>query len=265
MNRILVWDLPTRLFHWLLAATFAGAAGIALLADDDGPVFRIHMLLGLMAAFMVVLRVIWGFAGTRYARFRSFLFGPGALVAYLRGVLRRSGERFVGHNPGSAYAIYALLILTLGQAASGLLIPSMGVLEELHELTAYLMILTVIVHVTGVVLHTIRHRENITLSMIDGRKAGEASQAIASSSPLAGAAFLALIAGWAFLLINGHDPRSGQLTLFGRTIQLGESEDEEESEEDDDDDDDDREHGEEHSKPHPDDSSDHHDHSGHDH
>lgn len=70
----MVWDLPTRAFYWLLTATFVGAIGIALIADDKSHLFQTHMLLGLIPVFLVVLRVIWGFVGTRYARLGSFLF-----------------------------------------------------------------------------------------------------------------------------------------------------------------------------------------------
>ena len=222
MNRILVWDLPTRVFHWLLTAAFVGALGIALVADDDSSLFQIHMLLGLIATFLVILRVIWGIVGTRYARFGSFIFGPGELFSYMRGVFRRAGERHVGHNPGSAYAIYAMLLLSLGLAVSGVLLPARKSLEEPHEIMAYLMALAVGAHVAGLVWHTIRHRENIALSMIDGKKVGEASAALASSRPLAGLVLLTLSAGWAFLVFEGHDAQRRQLTLFGQTIRLGE-------------------------------------------
>jgi cytochrome b len=222
MSRILVWDLPTRLFHWLLAGAFFGAYGIAELADDDSRLFQMHMLLGLIVAFLVVLRLLWGLAGTRYARFGSFAFGLRALVGYLRDLFRRTGARHVGHNPGSAYAVYAMLLLPLGIAVSGLLLPTFKGLEEPHEVMAHLMLVTAAVHVVGVIWHTIRHRENIALSMIDGKKEGEASQAIASSRPLAGAALVTLTAGWAFLVFAGHDAPARQLTLFGQTVRLGE-------------------------------------------
>ena len=71
-NRILVWDLPTRAFHWLLAAAFVGTIGIALVANDDSPLFQTHMLLGLIAVFLLVLRMKWGVVDTLYARFGSF-------------------------------------------------------------------------------------------------------------------------------------------------------------------------------------------------
>lgn len=224
MNRILVWDIPTRVFHWLLTLTLFAALSLALVVDDDSIDFQLHMLLGLIAAFVVMLRLFWGFVGSRYARFGSFLFGPKALVAYLQGALRGTGERYVGHNPGSAYAIYAMLLLTIGLVVTGLMMPGREVLEEFHEVMAYLLISVIVVHIIGLVWHTIRHRENIALSMIDGRKAVDPSLAIRSPQLLVGVAFLALSAAWAFALFSGYDARAGQLRLpvLDQTIRLGE-------------------------------------------
>lgn len=225
MNRILVWDIPTRLFHWLLAAAFAAAFGIATLTDDDNPTFQLHMLLGLIMVFMVVLRVVWGFVGTRYARFGSFLFGPGAVVEYLKGTLTGRGKRHIGHNPGSSLAIYAILALTAGMAITGVLHSTGGeVVKTLHEVLAYTFAAVVGVHIVGVVVHTFRHRENITWSMLAGRKVGEAAMGIASSQPIAGALFLLLVGAWSWRLVANHDAAAGQVTipLTGQTIQLGE-------------------------------------------
>jgi cytochrome b len=87
MTRLLVWDLPVRLFHLLLGLTFIGAFTIANVVDDESVLFSAHMLLGLLMAFMVVLRLIWGFVGTKHARFADFLHGPRAVVTYLRNAL----------------------------------------------------------------------------------------------------------------------------------------------------------------------------------
>jgi len=226
MHRILVWDAPTRVFHWLLTGTMLAALSIALAADDDSAVFQLHMLFGLIAAFVVILRLLWGIVGSRYARFGSFLFGPKALLGYLHAALRGRSERYAGHNPGAAYAVYAMLLLTLGLGASGLLMPSGEAFEEVHEIMAYLMIAVIVVHLIGLVWHTVRERENIALSMIDGRKAGDPSQAIGSSRPLAGVVFLALSAAWALGIFSGYDARAGQLRLpvLGQTLRLGEHE-----------------------------------------
>ena len=108
-NRILVWDLPTRLFHWLLSATVAGAMGIAFVVDDNSLLFQFNMVIGLIVAFLVILRIFWGFIGTRYARFGSFLFGPKALIEFLRGILQQTDKTYAGHNPCSGIAMYAML------------------------------------------------------------------------------------------------------------------------------------------------------------
>lgn len=226
-KRILVWDIPVRLFHWLLAASFVGAFGIANLVDDDSSLFALHMLLGGVMAFMVLLRVIWGFVGSRYARFRSFAFGPRALLDYLRGAFSGRGPRHTGHNPGSSYAVYAMLALALGLAVTGAGMSRWGeTFEELHELMAWAMLAVVGAHVAGIVWHTLRHKENIALSMIDGRKQGEPEGAIGSSHALVAIAFLGLTGLWAGALVDGYDARSSQVTLplIGKIIQLGEDE-----------------------------------------
>ena len=224
MNRILVWDVPTRVFHWLLTGTLIVALSVSLGVDDDSTVFQLHMLFGLIAAFVVILRLLWGIVGSRYARFGSFLFGPKALFGYLQAALRGRSVRHVGHNPGSAYAICAMLLLTIGLGATGLLMPNGEAFKELHEMMAYLMISVIVVHILGLVWHTIRQQENIALSMIDGRKEGDPSQAIRSSHLLAGVVCLALSAAWAFAIFSGYDSQAGQLRLpvLGQAIRLGE-------------------------------------------
>jgi cytochrome b len=235
VQRVQVWDLPTRVMHWVLAFSVAGAAGLAFLTDDDGPWFRIHMLLGLMAGFVVVLRIVWGIWGTKYARFGSFAFGPKALVAYVRGVLRRGPEeRHVGHNPGSSYAIWALLGLPLALVATGLLMSVGGeVFEEVHEPLAIALLVFIGAHLAGIVWHTVRHREGIALGMVDGRKLAEPSAAIPSTQPGAGLFVLALCAAWAGMLATGYDSSAGVLRLpfGGGALQLGEDEEEEEEHE----------------------------------
>jgi len=99
-RRVLVWDLPTRILHWLLAGSFTGAFAIAMLVRHRSPAFPLHMLLGAVTALVVVLRVLWGFVGSRYARFRSFAFGPGAVLGYLRGLVTGAGRGARGAQPG---------------------------------------------------------------------------------------------------------------------------------------------------------------------
>jgi cytochrome b len=106
MPRVLIWDLPTRIFHWLLTIGFFVSAAVSVLADEDSPLFSAHMILGIVLGVMVVLRIVWGFVGTRHARFTSFLFSPVSLMRYVLGALKSSEPRSIGHNAGSSYAIF---------------------------------------------------------------------------------------------------------------------------------------------------------------
>lgn len=224
-TRVLVWDLPTRLLHWLLAASFTGAFAIAVLVKHRSPTFAVHMLLGAIAALVVVLRVVWGFVGSRYARFRSFAFGPRAVWDYMRGAFTAKGEAHVGHNPANGWAAYAMLVSTLGVAVTGALISRGGhAVKEVHEFFAYTMVGLVAVHLAGVVLHTVRRRQNIVLGMIDGKKPAAPAQAIGSAHPFVALAFVGLIGAWAGSLVQGYDAAARTVTIpaIGQSIQLGE-------------------------------------------
>lgn len=225
MQRVLIWDIPTRLFHWLLAAGFLTAFVIAQFGGKRGALFPYHSMLGIVVGVMVLLRVLWGIIGTRHARFGSFLFGPGAVIEYLKGVVTGHGRKHVGHNPASSYAIFAMLGLVLVIVASGLLM-SRGneAFEEIHSIAVYVLLGVVAVHVIGVVIHTLRYRENITVSMVTGTKEAEQSQAIRSSAPLSGGLAVLVIALIAFGLQRNYDPARRQTTLplIGTMIQLGE-------------------------------------------
>lgn len=228
MNRVLIWDLPTRLFHWLLSGGFIAAAVLSLAIGEDSPLFPYHAIIGLTIALMVVLRVIWGIGGTRYAKFHSFIFGPAAVIEYMKSTLVGSGKRYIGHNPGSSLAIFALLALVLAMAVTGIMMGqgNEGV-KEVHEILAWVTVGVVVVHVLGVALHTIRHRENITLSMIHGKKHAEPSDAIGSAQPIIAVVFLVIAGAWAVGLIRNYNPATQitTLPLIGTSLQLGENED----------------------------------------
>jgi len=229
-NRVLVWDLPVRLFHWMLAACFFGAFLIPNLIDDDSGWFALHMLLGATMGFMVLLRVVWGIVGTRWARFRSFVFGPSAVLKYFRGLFNAAGEPHTGHNPGSSVAIFLNLVLALAMVATGLLMSTGGEwVEEAHEILAWVFLATVGVHIAGVLLHTFLHRENIIGSMITGRKERDESEAIDSPRPVVALVFVVLTVGWASGLYASYDPATGAVTLpgTGQSIQILEAEEHE--------------------------------------
>ncbi len=224
-ERILVWDLPVRLFHVAFAVSFLGAFTIGQWADDDGSLFPVHMLLGGAMVLMVLLRIVWGFVGSRHARFRSFVFGPAEVLAYLRGAMSGGGKRYAGHNPGSSLAIFAMLALALGLGVTGALMARGGdLVEEIHEILAYAMAAVVGAHVVGVLWHVVRHRENLPRSMVDGHKAGRPEDAIPSAHLMLGVLFLTLTTLWTYGLARGYDPASNQVTIpiLRQTLQLGE-------------------------------------------
>lgn len=171
-DRILVWDLPVRMFHWLMVACFAGAW---LTAESES--WRLaHVALGYTMAALVAFRIVWGFVGTRHARFADFVKGPSAVADYVKGLLAGRPAHVVGHNPAGAVAILALLALTLVVGATGYATYNdLGGhwLEEGHEVAAGFMLGVVVVHLAGVVVGSIAHRENLVRAMITGRKASK--------------------------------------------------------------------------------------------
>lgn len=225
-SRRLVWDLPVRVFHLLLGVTFIAAFVLANL-DDDSPIFSAHMLLGLVLAFMVLLRVVWGLVGTRHARFRDFVFGPKKVVRYLIDAVRGRAAPHAGHNPGASVAIFAMLLAVLGLAVTGIMMGKGDEsAEDLHGLFAYALLAAAIIHIVGVLWHSYRQRENITRAMVDGKKDVAMADAIPSARPIVGLVFLALTALWSWQLAAGFDPatRTLRLPLVGETLQLGEVE-----------------------------------------
>lgn len=191
---ILVWDLPVRVFHWLLAFSFAGAY---LTAEADS-LRAVHVTLGMTAVALACWRIAWGFAGTRYARFDSFVRGPAAVAAYLGSLVRGQPQHFTGHNPAGALAILAMLALTLAAGATGLLLYTGGAewLEEVHEVLANLMLAVVILHIAAVIVSSRLHRENLVRAMVTGRKGGDADAAGGRSHRALGVLLLAAVLGF---------------------------------------------------------------------
>lgn len=176
----LVWDLPLRVFHWLMAASFAGA----YLTAESERWRPLHVTLGYTLVGLVAFRIAWGFVGPRYARFANFVRGPRAVLAHLRSLLRGEPAQHLGHNPAGALAVVALLALALVVGVSGWAgFNDVGGkwLEELHEGAAELMLALVGVHIAGALLTSWLQRENLVLSMIDGRKPGRAEDGLRSA------------------------------------------------------------------------------------
>lgn len=214
MSRVLIWDLPTRLFHWLLAVGILVAFGIAQFGGKHGPLFHHHAIIGIVLGATVLLRLVWGFIGTKHARFASFAFGPTAVASYFKDTVAGRPSRHAGHNPASSWAIYAMLALMAVVVGSGLLMGTGNeASEDVHAAAVYTLLAVAGVHVAGVILHTIRYREKITLAMITGRKEASPSASIRSARPLSGITFLVLVLLLGGGLYSSYDPASGRTTL----------------------------------------------------
>jgi cytochrome b len=188
-DEVLVWDLFVRVFHWLLAGGFL----VAFVTEDEllGP----HVWAGYLTLSLVLLRVVWGFVGTERARFRDFVFGPSRVIAYLKQVVRLEAPRYLGHNPAGGAMILALLLGVGLTGLSGLLLygaesgggllgdvaSMLGVagergaeaLEAVHEAFANLTLALVFVHLAGVLVESLLHRENLVRAMFTGRKSAK--------------------------------------------------------------------------------------------
>ncbi|MDD2810657.1 cytochrome b/b6 domain-containing protein [Rhodoferax sp.] len=169
-NKILVWDAPTRVFHWLLALSFAGA----YITSESDRLMGVHLTLGYTMVGLVAFRVVWGLIGTRYARFTSFIRGPEAVAQCASDMLQLKPKHSVGHNPLGAVSIVLMLLATLVVVYTGWVYFNGAAhsVKEIHEGAAGLMLAVVGVHVAGVLLASVMQGENLVGSMISGYKQG---------------------------------------------------------------------------------------------
>lgn len=227
MRNRLIYDIPTRLFHWLFAGLFVAAFLIAKTIDDESPVFSYHMLAGLLLAFTVLLRIVWGFIGSKYARFASFALHPKDLVAYFTAILSGDKRKWAGHNPASSWATLVMLVLALGLGATGYLMANgqKEAFEDVHELLANGFLVIVLMHVAGVILHALRHRDGVAMTMVNGAKSNiPQAETISNSRPVVALLFVGLVATFVVHLASNFDGQKQTLNFFGTTLQLGENE-----------------------------------------
>lgn len=175
------WTLPIRAFHWLLAvlAVFSFATGKA-----GGSWLDWHMRSGYAILALVLFRVAWGFIGEREARFATFLRGPLAAAGYARELFSRSVPRFPGHNPLGGWMVVLLLVLLGAQAGSGLFTndesshegplastvsnAAVDRLSQVHEITSWVLLCAVALHVAAVALYRWWLRHDVLVKMVRG-------------------------------------------------------------------------------------------------
>lgn len=197
---ILVWDLPTRIFHWTLAGSFL----VAYLSGESERWVKVHVVAGYTLVGLILFRLVWGLAGTRYARFSSFWPDLAGIKRHVQGLLSGRAEDEPGHNPVGALAIQGLLLLGIITGISGwLTFEDMGGdwLEEIHEAAASLMLAIVALHIAGVIVTSRLSGQKLIRAMVSGRKMGYPRQAIDGNRPLVAVILLACLTGfwiWSF-------------------------------------------------------------------
>ncbi len=174
--RIRVWDLPIRLFHWMLVICVAGSF---LTVKLGGLWMDWHVRLGLITLGLIVFRLVWGVTGSYYARFAQFLCGPTAVVQYLRN----RSSHIAGHNPLGAWSVVALLLFLGFQAFSGLFANDdvltsgplaflnegwSSTLTSLHKLNEWPIIVLLVLHIAAIVWHRLKYQEDLLSPMIGG-------------------------------------------------------------------------------------------------
>jgi cytochrome b len=182
-NLIKVWDLSTRIFHWLLVA-FVVASFITV--KIGGNAMPYHQKCGYIILALLFFRIAWGFFGSRSSRFVSFVCSPATVLRYAAGLLRPGLSRYLGHNPLGAWSIIAMLLVLLVQSGTGLFanddIFTEGPLAKLvskaasdwltriHRLNADIIVVLVVIHVLAVIYYLLVKRNNLIKPMITGYK-----------------------------------------------------------------------------------------------
>ena len=181
---VTVWDRFLRFFHWTLVLCFATA-----FISGEARASAIHVMVGYVLCVLLAARVYWGFKGSEYARFRAFIFPIGEAFAYLRSMLKGNPKHYYGHNPAGALMVFTMFGLLAVIFASGLL--TLGTIDfegplvflanrvsdnasymfrHLHEFLPPVALGLVLLHLLGVLVGSIQHKENLVRAMFTGKK-----------------------------------------------------------------------------------------------
>lgn len=205
MKSIIVWDLPTRAFHWALA----GSVILALvIIEDEGLAYSIHAILGVIALVLVLFRLVWGFAGGEYSRFTEFIAGWSTVRSYTLRLLRLAPPRHIGHNPLGGWAIVILIVLTLLTAVTGILTGGLlgsgaaRAASDIHETFGSLLQFMVFIHIAGVLIDWALTRDNLVAAMWHGRKRIEDTSTAVSAR--GGSVWLAAVIAAPLIVFGGY-------------------------------------------------------------
>ena len=226
----LVWDLPLRLFHWLLVISIAASWYTAenseeylTLGSTLYSYTEVHYWLGYWALGLILFRIVWGFVGPRHARFSSFIAGPSRIGKYLGTFFRRDSAHSVGHNPMGAWSVLLMLAMIGTQATTGLFLvdnteiypapfnpavstETAGLLGRIHHLNFEVLQWVICLHVLVILFYLFYKGQNLVRPMLTGRKQAPADAAISSSQLIKAVIVILLVAAAVWLLLQQAPP-----------------------------------------------------------
>jgi cytochrome b len=183
MASIRVWDIPVRLFHWLLVLSILG---LFITGKLGGNWMEWHKRIGFLVLGLVSFRIVWGFIGSYHARFENFLRGPVTVLRYAKGLFNGKSESSIGHNPTGGLSVLALLGVVLFQAVTGLFSNDDILLEgpyasmvskatsdtmtKLHHLSSDALLILIGAHLAAITFYAVFKQENLIEAMLTGEK-----------------------------------------------------------------------------------------------
>lgn len=207
VRNLRVWDLPTRLFHWMLVLS---VIALVITGEVGSQAMVWHFRLGYVVGGLLVFRMVWGLVGGHYSRFPSFIYGPQPIINYLKGT--PNPKHLVGHNPVGALGVFAMIGLLVAQVVTGLVsddeiafagpltrfVSNQAVSLATHyhkEIGKTIIIVLVLLHVAAILFYRFKKNENLVKPMLVGDKevAQDAVQALPQSTDNARTRLLALL------------------------------------------------------------------------
>lgn len=216
----LVWDLPLRLFHWLLVASMVASYITAKLIDDR----QWHFYVGYWTLGLLIFRILWGFLGPRHARFTNFVRSPSAIWLYFKGLFNKGSSPSIGHNPVGGLMVLVMLVLMTLQAVTGLFTTdaviwagpynpavsenTASLLSTVHYWNFNFILAAVGLHIAAIVFYAFYKNQNLVVPMLHGHKPAvlvPEHEAIRSSQLLKALVVSLIAAGFVYWLL-AHAP-----------------------------------------------------------
>jgi len=225
MQNKLIWDIPTRLFHWLLVASVVAQYVTAEWLDNA---VQWHFYIGYFTLGLLIFRLIWGFVGPTYAQFSQFVKGPKAVIGYISNLFNKNSPAVAGHNPLGGWFVIIMLVLLSIQAVSGLFMTddifldgpyrsavsedTLDLMNTLHHLAFDILIWVIALHISAILFYAVYKKQKLVPPMVHGKKATN-DKAI-TSSRLWLALVVALISAAAVYYIVEIAPPAAEIEEF---------------------------------------------------